>query len=700
MNRLDLLMKPTSIAVVGASSDMSRITGRPIPILRAYGYNGRVYPINPSQDRIGGLPCYPTVLALPETPDLVMIMVAAERVPDIVSQCVALKVPYVAVFSSGFNETVSGKGLAQTLEESIAKSGTKMLGPNTEGFIDFQTGIPIGFSPIIDPDRGSRVAQHGGSTVIISQSGGLGFAIYDQARQRDIPVRSVISTGNELSLEISDFIDYFTEDPQVTILVLFLEGIKDSRRFLEVARLFCQKPGNRILAVKVGDSPAGRIAAQSHTGKITGDREVYTALFHKAGVEVVEDFEELLDDLVCYTLCPKGSGNRVAVVSTSGGGGIWITDHLHHQGLETPPLSSELQAILRHLLPPFASVRNPIDVTAQAVYDRSIAPVINALVTSDEVDGIVLVGTFGYDHRMIGDEPLFNILKDSAKPVVIFTYTLPSKEAQRVFLRNHLPWATSPGRTGRMLARLLRPDLRPGRTQPLGQATEWPRNWMNWLQKQGIHFNATQLVNSGEEAKEAAREMGLPVVMKLAPATSIHKTEVGGVISMVRRVEDVTGAFETLKKQAFLYQIPLCGISVETFVRGHELLLGSLNTLQLTGSGPLLVLGAGGVGVEESEDRAYRIAPVSREESLEWLAELRLFKSLKVGWRGLPPGHVGRLVETLVCFSEAVCELPTVGWSAIEFNPIIVTETDAIVVDARVTGRDEIALQRRKDEIT
>lgn len=451
---MNSLLSPTSIALVGVSSDTEKISGRLLPILNTYGYSGRIYPINPKRKEILGLPCYQSLLDLPEVPDVVVVLVPNIAVPEVVRQAVERQVPYVLIFSSGFNETVGeGPVIAEKLRKLVHGTNTRMMGPNSEGFYDCITGVPLSFSPVIDPARGRQRLQHG-TTVVISQSGGLGFGIADQLEAAGVGIRSVVTTGNEIDLDIADFVRHYAEQSDVETIVLFVEGANDVSAWKE-AFSYANVNGKTLMAIQIGTTPAGMHAVASHTGKVPRAGNEINDAFHDTSVHCFEDVDDLVDAVLGHTHKQSNVGNRVAIISVSGGGGIWCADLATQYGMRVESPSNELAKDLRSMLPTYASLTNPIDMTAQAIFDGTVPTALARILKSEDFDAILFVATLGYDHKLIDDVGFQTALKEAQKPVVVFSYTPPNTKATSFLKSIKVPCFTSPRRALRTLAAAL-----------------------------------------------------------------------------------------------------------------------------------------------------------------------------------------------------------------------------------------------------
>ncbi len=699
MSDLGRLVAPRSVALVGASTDAESISGRPLAFLQAQGYQGRLFPVNPHRAEIAGLRAYPSLLDLPETPDVALVAVKAALVPDVVHQAVQREIPFVVVLSSGFSEAATGVELTREIESLLAGSSTRLIGPNNEGLFDAETGVPLGFSPVLDP-RHRPFPWRPGPHVVLSQSGGLGFGVADHLMARGLGVRAIITTGNELDLELADFIREYRQQPGIQTITLVVEGFKNPRYFLEEA-LEARKAGIEIVVAPIGSSPVGERAAESHTGKVTGGSAIRSAILARVGAAVVDSIEGIVDAVAALSSSPKRlatAGKRVAVVTPSGGSGIWAADRLFEHGLALPMLSPALQSELGELIPDFGSLANPVDATAQGGTVGSMAPIIEKMLRTDEIDALLVVGSYGYNRRLPRDKAMIEALAGRTIPVVIFSYTEPSAECAAVFDELRIPWFGDPDRAARGLAILLRDVPKAGAARAPGAATVpvvGPDSVTQHLRRLGLSFNHATLVQEERELEEALLPARWPVVMKMAPAKPIHKTDVGGVAVDIRSVAEARAHYGAMVSQAAALDIELRGITVERQLTGHEVMVGAINEPAI---GPVVMVCAGGLDVENIREREYRLAPLSADEAAAMVRGLTEFPVWQEGSRRFPAGNIEALVEFVRVFSEGISELDPLGWAAIECNPVIVTAESAIAVDFRLVppGSDDGPNQRTK----
>ncbi len=459
--RFDALLAPTSIALIGASEDATSLSGLPLHVLRQHGYGGAIYPVNPRHRQVGGLRCYASIGEVPGPVDLAVIAVRAALVPELVEQCAAAGARSAVVLSSGFaEESPDGAQAEAKLAAIAASSGMRILGPNAEGFFNVSRSIPVSFSPTVDFDRGlNRLIP--GNVAIVSESGGLGFALFHSAQQAGFGTSYVVSTGNEADLDALEVATHLVEDAGTGVVALLVEGFRRPELLSPLARR-AEQLGKALVVAKIGQSPSGRRGAAAHTAHDSEDHGELAAVCARYGVVAVADQDELLD--VCFALSRHQPvpGHRVAVVTVSGGAGVWLADACEAVGLSVPLLSDELQQQLRPLMPSYGSAQNPVDATAQVVSREGVAAVLRVLCRCDEVDAVVVATSLAGPQMLQREEAaIAEVLAHTTKPVLIYSYTRPGDVSIDVVGRLGLPWYPSPVRSARALRCLLTGPDRP-----------------------------------------------------------------------------------------------------------------------------------------------------------------------------------------------------------------------------------------------
>lgn len=449
LSNLSALLSPQSIAVVGASEDPTRLSGRPLQILLQHHYPGRIYPVNPRHKAVGGLPAYPTIAAVPGPVDVVAVIVRASLVPEVLQDCAAAGVRSAAIFSSGFAEEGKDGRTAEDGLAAVARStGMRLLGPNAEGFFNVTDGIPLTFSPTVDYERGlTRLVP--GNVAVVSQSGGLGFALFNWGQAVGMGASYVVSTGNEADLGTLEVAAYLLEDAATDVVALLVEGFRDGEELAPVARRATEL-GKTLVVAKLGRSLPGSRAAIAHTAHQAGDDDQYQEVFGRLGVVRVDDQEDLLDACFALSRRRRCAGPRVGILTTSGGAGVWLADACDAVGLEAPELDAGLQAELRPLMPSYGSPRNPVDVTAEVVNRAGVARPLELLASSPQVDVVVLISSLAGPHMLHREEAqIRRVLETVNKPILVYSYTHPGEASVEALVRLGLAWYPSPARAAR-----------------------------------------------------------------------------------------------------------------------------------------------------------------------------------------------------------------------------------------------------------
>src|SRR5438874_2882693 len=701
---LDTFFAPESIALIGASRDLEKIPGRLLSMLRKNNYPGKIYPINPNYGDIDGLRVYPSIADVGEPIDLAIVIIPARAVLGALEQCAAVGVKNAVIISSGFAEEGGDSAAMQDAIAALAKNtGMRISGPNAEGFYNELQRVAATFSPTVDvkPDE-KRLIASARRIGIVAQSGGIGFAIYNRAKALGIALSYVISAGNESDLGAGEFFDYMVQDASTDVVLLFIEGIRDVDKFISAARRAAEirKP---VIVTKVGRSGAGERAAASHTASMAGWSAAYDAVFAKYGFIVSNDLDEAVTIAALLTTNPMPKGDRVAVLTVSGGAGIWGADTVAMQGLQVPELSETIQAEISKLLPSYGATRNPIDVTAQGVHSGGLQKSIDLLDVSDEVDAILVVLSLSSDTRMpFKQAELKPVLDAQNKPIVFYSYTLPSQ-----FARNELAASGAVVLSGlthvavamrRMveyssfkLAPAANSDALPSRdlSAHLKSATLSEFDSKLLLREAGISLLEEVLVSEREEIDAAIACVGLPLVMKIQSRDIPHKSEVGGVRLNITTKGEAFSVYQALRDDA-RKQRPnpaIQGVLVGPMAnKGVEIIIGTLGDATF---GPMVMVGFGGITTELFRDVVYRPAPVSAVEAESMLSQLKAAPLLR-GFRGAATAGVGSLCHLIEQVSLLAARLRN-EVAEIELNPVLVhpqgqgvTIVDALVVPKRV----------------
>jgi acetyltransferase len=699
---LDSFFAPASIALIGASRDHEKIPGRLLAMLRKNAYPGCIYPVNPNYSEIDGLTCYKSVADIGAPIDLAVVIIPARAVLSALEQCAAAGVKNAVIISSGFAEEGGDSAAVQDAIAALAKrTGMRIAGPNAEGFFSQVQRVAATFSPAVDvkPDVVPLVATRK-RIGIVAQSGGIGFAYYHRAKALGIAVSYVVSAGNESDLGAGEFLDYLVQDASTDVILLFIEGIRDVDKFLAAARRAAELKKS-VIVTKVGRSGAGERAAASHTASMAGWSAAYDAVFAKYGFIVSNDLDEALTIAAVLASNPLPKGDRVAVVTVSGGAGIWGADAVALRGLQVPELSESIQAGIRTLMPSYGTARNPIDVTAQGVTSGGLQKSVDLLTASDEVDAILVVLSLSSDVRMpFKETELKPVLAAQHKPVVFYSYTLPSEFARRELAKSGvvvLSGLTHVGVAMRQLvdhAKFSLPRRADDARPPVRDLSAFLKSPVlseadskALLRTAGIALPDEVLVKDKSGLDEAMERVGFPLVMKIQSPDIPHKSEVGGVRVNITTKGEVFLAFEQLLANARKHRpdADVQGVLLGPMARkGVEIIVGTMTDETF---GQMVMVGLGGITTELFRDVAYRPAPVSAEEASEMLAGLKAAPLLN-GFRGAAKADVAALAQ-LIADSSVLAARHAREIAEIELNPVLVhAEGQGVtIVDALVVGR-------------
>jgi len=458
---LDFILNPTSVAVVGASKDPLKWGHMLLSAIVNGGYKGRVYPINPTLDEVDGLKCYPSVGDIPGDLDLAVIVVPLQAVPQVMEDCVAKNVPGAVIITSGFGETgEQGKTLQDEIVSIARKGRVRFVGPNCMGICS----SPAKLSALMIPFLHEK-----GEIAFISQSGGYGMQLYLRAQSVGVGITKFVSSGNEADLTASDYIEYFAQDDSVKLIAMYIEGIKEGRRFYDAARRVTQK--KPIVVIKVGTTEMGGQAAASHTGALAGSDKVYDAAFKQSGIIRTGNAEEMFDAIKALLYCPLPRGTRIGVITNSGGVGVETTDSCVQLGLQLPRLGAETQAKILQYIPPFGNPRNPVDLTA-SLNMQAFLKVPEIALADDSIDGMITLGLgVSIMHGLFPGTPkeaflplfkglseqLIKTYKKSGKPVLVINPAADIEpEAAKILEDNRVPVYLTPERAAMAMATLCR----------------------------------------------------------------------------------------------------------------------------------------------------------------------------------------------------------------------------------------------------
>lgn len=704
MTMLDKIMKPRSIAVVGASTKAHTIGSDILKRLQEYGFTGPIYPVNPKGGFIEGLPAYKSVLEVPGEVDLAIIIVNSKYVLQTIDQCSEKGIKGLCVISAGFKETgPEGAQLEAELLARVRRYGMRCVGPNCLGVVNTHPAVRLDgcFAESL-PERGD--------IGFVSQSGALGGGILNILKDLNLGFSQFISIGNQADVNAETALEYWENEEDVKQILLYMESIHNPGNFRRLAsRISKKKP---ILALKAGRSAAGASAASSHTGSLAGADLAADALLKQSGVIREFSLEKLFATAKVFANCPIPKGDRVAIITNSGGPGIMATDAVSEYGMQMAALSEETKAKLRSFLPVAASVKNPVDMIASAPiehYRQTLEtvladPGVDMVITIylpflglkdiDVAKALMEIKAAHPEKPIVGvfmtKNEFFSTLSEMEVTMPFFMYAEEAVDGLMRLNQQRL-WAE---RTEGTLpafsvdrdkaAAIIRASLADGRDQLT------TRESIDVLDAYGIRVCGSAFARTEDEAAAAANRIGYPVVMKMTSKTTSHKTDVGGVRVNIRSEEALRAQYRDLvaKLEERNLLDGLEGVIIQEMVSGsREMVCGIATDPQY---GPMLMFGLGGVFIEVMKDVTFRIAPITTTDAAEMVKSVKAYQLLK-GARGTKPADIEQIEETLLRLSQLIGDFPFVD--ELDINPLMISEKngEAIAVDGRIKVRAEDA---------
>ncbi|HWE75193.1 MAG TPA: acetate--CoA ligase family protein [Stellaceae bacterium] len=707
MSDLVRLLAPRSIAVVGATDGSEKIGGRIMSNLLRHRYAGQLYPININRSEVWGQKAYPTLADVPGAIDLALIAIPAAGILDALDACAAAGIKLAMIASSGFADAgEAGAALQQRLIAKARTLGIRIAGPNTQGFYNVPRGIAATFSPAVNIEPGPLDARP--RIGIVSQSGGLGYALYNRGRVEGLDFSSIISIGNQADLELSDYADLLLDDSETRVLMLFLETAKTPANFLALAEKAgaLEKP---LVVAKVGRHTAARRAVATHTGSMAGTDKAYDAIFARYGVIRAESIEDMLDIAGLFTRSKRPRGNRVAVISATGGVGAWLTDTCEAEGLILAEVDGERQARLRQFIPPYGSANNPVDITAQGL--RGYAQALKTVEDSPNHDAFILSISLAQEARIVreGDE-LSTIAKASDKPVLVYTYATATEKAKAMMagwgfhIFSRMPGLARALAAGSAYDKFQRqrraaspaPADREAAAKACAILARHGATLCEWETRDvftayGIALEPAQLVQDEEEAVAAAAAFGKPVALKIQSPDIPHKTEIGGVVLNLADSIAIRAAYRaiTARAQAAAPQACILGMLVQPMATpGIEMIAGISRDPDF---GPMLLCGGGGTGAELFSDIALAPVPLDTAQA-ETLIDNLKSAALLAGWRGAQAADRAAFADLLMRLSRLAADLGD-RIRGIDLNPVIVHRSgeglslvDALIVQEETSS--------------
>lgn len=680
------LLKPRSIAILGATPDHRRVGGRPLPFLTKYAFPGAIYPVNPKHQAIDGVRCYANVGELPETPDMAIIAVPAARVLDAVRDCQDAGIPAMTVYTSGFAE-MGGEGVAleRALKDMVAEKGSLLCGPNCQGVANLNDRMCANFSTTLGHDD---VAA--GPVAFVSQSGLFAGIVAADCHARGLGIGYLVSTGNEVGVDFADVLAYAAADDRIRVVAGYMEGVRDAEK-LRKAALVARAHGKPVVILKVGRGAESAAAAASHTGAMAGSYEVYRAAFRQWGIIEVDDITELFDLVELFSLgAPSSPGDRIGIVTNSGGIGVFSADKVGELGLRMAVFSPETRDAIAERIPEFGSPQNPVDFTLQAFSDpASVGWHIRHVVQDPNVDAVMVF--FGV--QMLNVAELVEEIKQAAalndKPVVV-CWMRGDPEGPKAFRAAGIPCFDDPLRAlkalralvtqGRIAATALdgEPVSATSATAAAARVAEAAGARLTSLGEQaakavlaeaGVPVTRSVLAGDADAAVAAAEKIGYPVALKVDSPDIAHKTEAGGVVLGLDTAAAVRRAHDRIMTRARAYapDARIEGIGVHEMVSGAvELIVGIKRD---DAFGPVVLVGAGGTLVEVMKDVELRVAPVGRAEAEAMVGALKCLPLL-TGARGRPRADIAAVVDVIERLSALALAAPAL--KELDINPLMV----------------------------
>ena len=693
---LDSLFRPRSVAVIGASTKDLSIGNRVIKNLVDFGFTGTVYPINPSADEVRGIKAYKSILDCPDNIDVVHMVIPAKFVPQAVEECGKKGVKHIIINSGGFSETgAEGTAIEKDFLARAKRYGIRILGPNCQGIINSDAAIRAYCNFTFTKPEPGFIS-------IVALSGGVAEVVHQAFAQAGVGTRIYASNGNAVDVTIPEIMRYLGDDDGTRVIVTYVEGLRDPANFMRTATaVAAQKP---ILAMKAGRTREGAKAAASHTGGLAKEDIATDLIFKKAGILSFRDEGHLIQAAAAFATQPIPKGNRVGIITNTGGPAVIATDVLVGAGCTLPPLSEATHARLKAALYPEASVGNPVDVLATGTAQHYRA-CMDAMMEDDSFDCVFVnfVTPFFVDNESIARE-IVAVSQQRRKPMVcnLMTDKQQWSEVVRILREGGVPCYPLPGEAARAMAALVQyhvlrsresaavqrfSDVKPDKARKImdkarsaGRSSLAAAEVYGILEAYKIPVAKWKLAATPAEAAEAAAKIGFPVVVKAEAASVVHKSDMGGVALNLASASAVKTAAAQMRKAI---TAPDLRFFVQKFLPdGLELIMGAKAE---EGLGHAVVFGLGGIYVEVMQDVVFNLTPISSAEAREMLAAIKGAPLLQ-GVRGQKGVDQDRLTEMLQRLSQLLTDLTEI--QEMDLNPIKAFADKVFVVDARISLKE------------
>lgn len=691
-NPLHDILNPRSVAVIGASRNPTSFSFTYLSIMKNYGYQGSIHPINPRADSILGLKCYPTILDVPDEIDLAVVVTARQIAATSVEACVEKGVRGIVLLTGGFAELdAEGEAIQNQFVERAKGKGIRVIGPNTLGFYS----APANFDGLLS----GFIRQ--GNIGLVGQSGNLTRSLAFPGIKRGLGFRYIIGLGNQADIQFHEIIRYFREDDGVKVIALHIEGMKDGRKFMEeVWEATKVKP---VVILKCGRTAHASRVISSHTASLAGEDEIYDSAFKQCGAIRVENTTEFGSLLLALSQGKLPRGNRVGVLSEGGGDCALTADACALRNLELPTFPAQHQERLKAIIPEIGQVTNPVDM---AMWQK-IPEVAEIMLEGDTIDGLMIVGGFGgWDFLNPNVAPevedsaekMVEVISKTDKPVLIYTYySYEDSKSFDILRQNRVPLFMDHHDAVNAMAGMVRyvryrtklsgrqyqSDLKPPYNLRLHRTKLLLEDQANqMLEAAGLPFLAYRAAKTRQEAIDAADEIGYPVALKIISEDVLHKSDLGCVKLGLNTQDEVGAAFDAVvsnvrkfKADARIFGVLVSEMAVE---EGVEVIIGGLRDPTF---GPTVMFGLGGVFVETLDDVTFRVCPIDWADADEMIHEIRGFSLLSRD-RGRKRMDLDSISAALLTVSRVLIENPLIA--QLDLNPIKVFQTGLNVLDARI----------------
>lgn len=691
------LFCPKSVAVIGAAREEEKVGHIILKNIISSGYKGKIFPINPKAEKVCGIDCYPSILGVPCDIDLAIIVIPSALVIGVLEECSKKNVKWSIIISSGFKESgIDGVRRERQLIEKAKAFGIRILGPNCLGIIDTNCPINASFSSSMPPR---------GDIGFISQSGALGVAVLDWAKTNNIGFSKFVSLGNKADISENDFIEKWQNENDTGIITAYLEGIKYGREFIEISSKVTKK--KPIIVIKSGNTDAGARAVSSHTGALAGSARAYEAAFKQAGIIRAYTIRDLFNYASAFSYQPLPKGKKVAIITNAGGPGIMATDACEKNNIPLAGFENKTIEDLKKFLPKAANLYNPVDILGDALAER-YKKTLEVIMKDANVDAVVVLLTpQGMTQSLETARTVVQVIKNSGNSVPILTSFMGGIRVERAveFLaEKNIPNFKIPEEAVNTLKVMI--DYAEWKSEEIfgieklnvdnrrvGEIFEKcrceGRNELGEMESReilevyDIRIPKAELARDIGEARQIAKKIGYPLVLKIASPNILHKTDVGGVRVGIEDEKDLEENYDRIlfNVKKYMPDANIRGILVQEFIEDKkETIIGMSEDPQF---GPLMMFGLGGIYVEALKDVSFRIAPVSRKAASEMVDEIKAVKLLK-GVRGENPSDIDSIIDIILKVSQLVTDFPEI--MEMDINPLFVKRQGegSIAGDARI----------------